>query len=64
MPCTPLRRTSSALRKASIEADVGVAELQESLIGDDDQRVAGLAQLVDAGLGLAAARLPSNRTGG
>jgi hypothetical protein len=54
MPCTPLRRTSS---ESVHQADVGVAELQESLIGDDDQRVAGLAQLTDAGFGLAAAPL-------
>ena len=52
MPCTPESSTSSADRNASISETPDVAELQQPVVGDDDQRVALVAQLCDAVLGL------------
>ncbi len=57
MPWTPLSSTSSARAEGVHQRDAEVAELQQPVVGDDDERVALGAQLLDALLGLAAAAL-------
>ena len=52
MPCTPWRSTSSATLKASMIDVRALDDLQQPVVGDDDQGVDLLAQLADAVLGL------------
>ena len=48
MPCTPWRRTSSAIRKASTIDGALLDHLEQAIVGDDDQRVDLVAQLLDS----------------
>ena len=65
MPRTPLVRTSSAIRKASVTIGVVVGDLEEPLVRNDDQRVDRLLEGLDALLGLhgAASALETERPG-
>ncbi len=56
MPWTPWRRTSSAMRKLS-KKPVSLATCEEFFVGDDDDGVDGVEQLLQAALGLHAAAL-------
>ena len=52
MPWTPESSTWSAVRKASMTLTLRSPELQQPVVRDHDQRVALVAQLLDARLGL------------
>ena len=65
MPGTPCSSTWSADLNASSIADAAVGDRQQPVVGDDDEGVDLVAQLVDAGLGRvgAAAALEAERAG-
>ena len=51
MPWTPWRSTSSARRKACLQVGALVHDLQQAVVGDDDQGIGLLFELGDAGFG-------------
>jgi hypothetical protein len=60
---TPCCSTSSASWNASLKVGLGLGDQEQVLVGNDDQRVDVLLQLLDARSAARMRRVPSNRNG-